>query len=231
MAADVYTIPTINTKGNFKFKPPYNVKEYESEIFTVDAIRSIKDMIASGEDPYKGVYQPIGMSEADYNTDSENKVPIVVLKGSNNRFLYVPANRITTIPLVEGREYQQMALAVNMGYLPYDYDISTLSNDIIEAVYNITGIKSTVELVRTSGVLKVDYTKHDTFMKLLENKKSVTKSWKTKYLELEEKYNALKLLIQQLESTILNTNPEANGDYEMSDERFDKRDNRNALQD
>ena len=231
MAADVYTIPTINTKGNFKFKPPYNVKEYESEIFTVDAIRSIKDMIASGEDPYKGVYQPIGMSEADYNTDSENKVPIVVLKGSNNRFLYVPANRITTIPLVEGREYQQMALAVNMGYLPYDYDISTLSNDIIEAVYNITGIKSTVELVRTSGVLKVDYTKHDTFMKLLENKKSVTKSWKTKYLELEEKYNALKILIQQLESTILNTNPEANGDYEMSDERFDKRDNRNALQD
>lgn len=231
MAADVYTIPTINTKGNFKFKPPYNVKEYESEIFTVDAIRSIKDMIASGEDPYKGVYQPIGMSEADYNTDSENKVPIVVLKGSNNRFLYVPANRITTIPLVEGREYQQMALAVNMGYLPYDYDISTLSNDIIEAVYNITGIKSTVELVRTSGVLKVDYTKHDTFMKLLENKKSVTKSWKTKYLELEEKYNALKLLIQQLESTILNTNPEANGDYEMSDERFDKRDNRNAMQD
>ena len=231
MAADVYTIPTINTKGNFKFKPPYNVKEYESEIFTVDAIRSIKDMIASGEDPYKGVYQPIGMSEADYNTDSENKVPIVVLKGSNNRFLYVPANRITTIPLVEGREYQQMALAVNMGYLPYDYDISTLSNDIIEAVYNITGIKSTVELVRTSGVLKVDYTKHDTFMKLLENKKSVTKSWKTKYLELEEKYNALKILIQQLESTILNTNPEANGDYEMSDERFDKRDNRNAIQD
>ena len=84
MAADLYTIPTINTKGNFKFKPPYNVKEYESEIFTVDAIRSIKDMIASGEDPYKGVYQPIGMSEADYNTDSENKVPIVVLKGSNN---------------------------------------------------------------------------------------------------------------------------------------------------
>ena len=231
MAADVYTIPTINTKGNFKFKPPYNVKEYESEIFTVDAIRSIKDMIASGEDPYKGVYQPIGMSEADYNNDSENKVPIVVLKGSNHRFLYVPANRITTIPLVEGREYQQMALAVNMGYLPYDYDISTLSNDIIEAVYNITGIKSTVELVRTSGVLKVDYTKHDTFMKLLENKKSVTKSWKTKYLELEEKYNALKILIQQLESTILNTNPEANGDYEMSDERFDKRDNRNALQD
>ena len=124
-----------------------------------------------------------------------------------------------------------MALAVNMGYLPYDYDISTLSNDIIEAVYNITGIKSTVELVRTSGVLKVDYTKHDTFMKLLENKKSVTKSWKTKYLELEEKYNALKLLIQQLESTILNTNPEANGDYEMSDERFDTRDNRNAIQD
>lgn len=231
MAADVYTIPTINTKGNFKFKPPYNVKEYESEIFTVDAIRSIKDMIASGEDPYKGVYQPIGMSEADYNTDSENKVPIVVLKGSNNRFLYVPANRITTIPLVEGREYQQMALAVNMGYLPYDYDISVLSNDIIETVYNITGIKSTVELVRTSGVMKVDYTQHDTFMKLLENKKSVTKSWKTKYLELEEKYNALKLLIQQLESTILNTNPEANGDYEMSDERFDTRDNRNALQD
>lgn len=231
MAADVYTIPTINTKGNFKFKPPYNVKEYESEIFTVDAIRSIKDMIASGEDPYKGVYQPIGMSEADYNTDSENKVPIVVLKGSNNRFLYVPANRITTIPLVEGREYQQMALAVNMGYLPYDYDISVLSNDIIETVYNITGIKSTVELVRTSGVMKVDYTQHDTFMKLLENKKSVTKSWKTKYLELEEKYNALKLLIQQLESTILNTNPEANGDYEMSDERFDTRDNRNAIQD
>lgn len=231
MASDVYTIPTINTKGNFKFKPPYNVKEYESEIFTVDAIRSIKDMIASGEDPYKGVYQPIGMSEADYNNDSENKVPIVVLKGSNNRFLYVPANRITTIPLVEGREYQQMALAVNMGYLPYDYDISVLSNDIIETVYNVTGIKSTVELVRTSGVLKVDYTQHDTFMKLLENKKSVTKSWKTKYLELEEKYNALKLLIQQLESTILNTNPEANGDYEMSDERFDKRDNRNALQD
>ena len=231
MAADVYTIPTINTKGNFKFKPPYNVKEYESEIFTVDAIRSIKDMIASGEDPYKGVYQPIGMSEADYNKDSENKVPIVVLKGSNNRFLYVPANRITTIPLVEGREYQQMALAVNMGYLPCDYDLTTLSNDIIETVYNITGIKSTVELVRTSGVMKVDYTKHDTFMKLLENKKSVSKSWKTKYLELEEKYNALKILIQQLESTILNTNPEANGDYEMSDERFDKWDNRNALQD
>ena len=67
--------------------------------------------------------------------------------------------------------------------------------------------------------------------KVISKALTIGRENKTKYLELEEKYNALKILIQQLESTILNTNPEANGDYEMSDERFDTRDNRNAIQD
>lgn len=202
-----YITPPIGSKGKFSFKSPFDTVTKADVEYTVYSIRSLKELIDSGEDPLKYIYQKVSLTADDMNKDLENNIPIVVLSSSTNSYDYIPANRITSLPEITNIRYRQKMIAINVGYLPVDYNMETVKETIIEAVKEMTGIESTVQVIDTSAIKHIAEDKHKTYMKLLEGKKTSNASYRTRYKILDAKYNKLKEHLDKLEKCFVTNNP------------------------
>lgn len=197
--ASSYVIPPIGGKGTFQFKSPFN-SLYKGDIeYTVYAIRSLKEIIDSGEDPYEYIYKAAGLTEDDMTEDLTDNVPIIVLSNGANEYAYVPADMLSNMPDVSGVKYQQKMLAINIGHLPLDYDLELAKDTIKDAVMEVLGIQSTVEVVATSAVRYITEDEHNAYQKLMETRKTVNMSYRTRYKILLETYNKLSNQLKKLE--------------------------------
>lgn len=203
MANNNFIIPPINSEGYFVFKEPYNKDEYQKNLFKVISIRSIQDILTNNEEPYESIYKPAGLKESDYKEDSINDVPIVCLKSKSGNFLYIPANRIMSLPLNMGIPYQEIVIAATLGFLPLSYDLDFIKNHIKEAIYESSGIITTIETIKTSEVKNVNDIESSKFLKLINNRRTVKKSWKTRYKELLVNYNNYIEEFKYLESSFI----------------------------
>ena len=198
-----YIIPPIGTKGKFAFKAPFDKNTKADTEYTVYSIRSIKELIDSGEDPAKYVYESVGLNSTDMANDQADNVPIVILSSGTNNYIYVPANNITSLPDITGVKYQQKMLAINIGHLPLDYSLDVVKDTIKEAVLEMTGIESTVEAISTSAIKFITDDEHSKYMKLIDGRKTSNMSYRTRYKILKVTYDKLKKQLDQLEKCII----------------------------
>jgi hypothetical protein len=183
-------IPPVNTKGAFSFKEPFNLLASDQE-YKVNGIRSLTDLYDSGEKPYENIYLPVGLTDVDFKNDLDQDIPIIVFTTGGNDYFYVPANRVLTMPIINGVKYQDKILAIHLGSLPLDMDLTIAKNNIIQAVYDNTGIESTVEVVPASATVFVTYQDDETFKKLISNNATVKESYRNKYMKEVENTNKL----------------------------------------
>lgn len=201
----MFLVPPINTKGVFKFSEPYSSKLKTQQEYTVSAIRSLVDLENSEEKPYDTIYNAVGMTELEFKNDLDLNVPIIVLVSNGSEYVYVPANRILSMPEITGIKYQEKVIAISLGSMPLKYNYDTIKSIIKDNVYDTVGINSTVEMVDTSAVILRTKEDHELFMNLLNNRKTVRKSYRTKYLEEVERNNDLTIKLNELETIIKNT--------------------------
>ena len=193
--ANNFIVPPLGAKGRFKFVEPFNKEQYQNEELRVSAIRTFKELKDSSIDVYELIYQPVGLTENDVLKDIENNIPIVVLESQAGKYLNIPANKIQSLPDISGIKYQQRMLVANLGLLPLDFNIDTLYNVIKDDVYDVTGIQTEVQDIKSSGIVIIDEIKDKEYMKLLDNKRTVNLSYRTRYYKLKDAYD--KLLEQQ----------------------------------
>lgn len=199
-------IPTIGTKGKFKFTQPFDTLLSTTQEYTVEAVRSLSDLANSGEKPFDTVYKAVGLTTEDFISDLDNGVFIVTFKTSGGENFYVPSSRITSLPINSGVKYQDMLLVANLGSLPVGYNTTLLLSTVAEDIYYTTGIKTDVVVVNNSAVTHKDTTEHLRLTNIRENITNTTKSYKTKYLELTEELNAKNTYISDLEKIITDNN-------------------------
>lgn len=190
-----FIVPPLGAKGRFKFVEPFNKEQYQNEELRVSAIRTFKELKDSSIDVYELIYQPVGLTENDLLKDMENNIPIVVLESQAGKYLNIPANKIKSLPDISGIKYQQRMLVANLGLLPLDFNIDTLYKIIKDDVYDVTGIQTEVKDIKSSGIVIIDEIKDKEYMKLLDNKRTVNLSYRTRYYKLKDAYD--KLLEQQ----------------------------------
>ena len=193
--ANNFIVPPLGAKGRFKFVEPFNKEQYQNEELRVSAIRTFKELKDSSIDVYELIYQPVGLTENDLLKDIENNIPIVVLESQAGKYLNIPANKIQSLPDISGIKYQQRMLVANLGLLPLDFNIDTLYNVIKDDVYDVTGIQTEVQDIKSSGIVIIDEIKDKEYMRLLDNKRTVNLSYRTRYYKLKDAYD--KLLEQQ----------------------------------
>lgn len=193
--ANDFIIPPLGSKGRFKFVEPFNQEQYQNEELRVSAIRTFKELKDSSINVYELIYQPVGLTENDLLVDVENNIPIVVLESQAGKYLNIPANKIKSLPDISGIKYQQRMLVANLGLLPLDFNVDTLYKIIKDDVYDVTGIQTEVQDIKSSGIVIIDEIKDKEYMKLLDNKKTVNLSYRTRYYKLKDAYD--KLLEQQ----------------------------------
>lgn len=196
-------LPKIGDTGRFNFLEPYASGIATNIEYKVDSIRAIAELIGSGEKPLELIYTKYGMTEADYADDILNNIPIVILVTTGNEYVYVPADRLQSIALINGIKYQEKVIVISLGNIPIEMDLTLVKSQIEGAVEEATGIKSTTAVINRSAVTMKEPTDHLAFMQLLANSKSVYKTDRTRLIEMSTAYNEAMLKIQELEQFIL----------------------------
>lgn len=189
------------SKGTFTvdaaFSPYINAKE----IYTVLGNRLLLEMMAL--DPYKLIYEPAGLTEADFKADLQGDVPIIVLMNAGGKKIYVPLDRITQGPLVEGIIYQERSLTINLGALPITENIDDVVADIEQLIYDRLGLDVSSKVAATSVKSDVTYSDHDTIKTVRDNRVSVTKSYKTRLLEAEQVLAEKDVIIEKMNNHLI----------------------------
>ena len=188
----IYPALSIGQKGAFSFASPYDKEEYKNIELEVIGIRSLPDLVSSNLNPYDSVYEPMQLSKDDFLEDLNTNVPIITFKTSNGEFLYVPADRVKSYPDITGVKYQQMILAISLDAVPLDMDLERVKEAVVETVYSTIGIQSTVEKVKSSATVLISKDEDSAYRKLLQSRRTETKSYRIRYEELLENYNKLK---------------------------------------
>ena len=195
-------VPPVGSKGFFKFAPPFDTLVKDNQEYTVQAVRSLLELEKSEEKPYDTIYVPVGLSDSDFKNDVTNDVPIVIFVTSGKEFFYVPSNRVLSIPKINGVTYQEKVLAISLGNIPTDLDLTLIKDTIINDVRDIVGVHSTVNEILASAVAVISVNKDKEFKLLRTNSKNVNKSYRTQLIELRELYNQDKIKITALEKYI-----------------------------
>ena len=198
-----YIVPPIGTKGRFHFLEPFNKAMFNNQEYTVKAIRSLQEMNDSEEKPYDNIYLENELTEDKFKSDLDNNIPIIVLKNSGGNYFYVPATYIKSMPKNDGVKYQQVMMAINLGYLPLDFDYSSAADIIKNSVKSSLGITSTIETLKTSVVQLVSEEEHNKFKKLLDGNKTEKHGYMFRYNMLLEQNRKLKQRIKLLNDCII----------------------------
>lgn len=199
-----YPLPAIGSKGCYTLLAPFDTLISPKRIYTCQAVRSLHDWVIDGKDPFKQIYEPVGLTEQTFNNDLKNGVSIVTLIGDGGETLYIPNSYIQSYPIYDGVKYVGRALSVPLGILPEDVDISTLKSMIVQLVHDVLGIDITVTDVITSGSVNVSQADHNAIVTLRNNNKTLNKSYRMQYLEATALVSKLQSQMQLLECYIKN---------------------------
>lgn len=197
-----YIIPPLGSRGTFEFKKPFDSKLYNTTEYEVKALRSMKEVYDSEEDPFTNIYDANGLTEDEFKTDLDWNVPIVVLTNDANQYFYIPATYIGSMPKITGIKYQEVMMAINLGYLPLDFDTKIASDTIKEDIKTSLGIESTVEILKTSSVEIIPEEKHNEYKKLLAARKTISNSPTIRLKLMQQQYDLMKERLELLHQCI-----------------------------
>ena len=197
-------IPPINAKGKFVLSPPFDGLISDKEEFTVVAIRSLTEI--EPDNPLDNIYKPVGLTEDDMKEDRFNNIQIIVLSSTSGRFVYVPSNKIASMPIITGASYQERMLSINLGLLPERLDLSLEIDDIREFILSKIGVNASITEVDTSAVILVEDVEDETLTRLRENRKTNEGSLYNQLLRCKEESNKKTEKIKKLECYIKKIN-------------------------
>jgi hypothetical protein len=199
-----YITPSVGTKGHYELKEPFTDVINKNQIYTCHAVRSIHDMASGGERPLESIYIKNGLTEDDYNNDLNEKVLIVTLVGDGGSWIYVPNKYIKSFPNITGIQYQGKSISINLGALPTSLDLVPLTDMLKSVVHDVLGENTNPAIIDTSSIVLIDQRTHDVLSRLRESNITQKKSYRTKYLEAEDRNDIYRDYIAKLECFIAN---------------------------
>jgi len=175
--------PSIGLKGIFTFKSPYSELINNEQEFEIIAIKTIRDLISSGIDPYNTIYVPANLSINDYTNDINKNISLVTLVSNGNEQVTIPVTYITGWPDNTYKKYQGKAITIDLNYLPEKFDLTSLISDVKDLIYDRIGVTTEPKIVNTTPLVYKTEEVDKAIQLLMENKPKVDRSYMTKYYE------------------------------------------------
>jgi hypothetical protein len=204
MAGSVNLIPPINAAGTYVLLSPFTTKVVSGLRYTCNAVRTFKELLASGVDVVSEYYEANGLAESDYNTDYDNGVCIVTLQSSKGDLLYVPSSYIASYPDTSGVPYNATALSVILGQIPQNMDLEYLKSELIAAALDAAGIVADVRTVVYSETTCVSYEAHKALTAQRDLARSQSQTEYSKRIAVEAERDRLAAHVAALETFIAN---------------------------
>lgn len=200
---DSYIIPPINTEGLFTIAEPFWRKEYDNVTMKLTEIRNIQEMVNNNEKVFDLIYDPVGLTKEDYEEDLTNEVPILTFSNSKKEHIYIPANRLTSMPNISGISYQSQILSFNLGLLPVNFDNTSLMNNIGDLISSTIGVSPTSKVLYNSGIHMISESDDIKFTKMRTSKLKTTNNIYGKYNKLFESYNSIIDYVKKLTNRVI----------------------------
>ena len=201
-------IPFIGTKGRFKFKEPFNDELNDNTTYIVESVRTFNNLLDSGIDIYEMVYKPKGLTEEDYNNDLiDGKIVLVELMDEAGKYYTVPSNYIVSVPDINGVLYRDKMVAVDLGYLPDNYDFTEFKANLTDLVKSLIGVDVDVNVIDASPTIMMTIEQHKTNeaerLSVIQNEDNVyvrLQDCENKVSQASDIISSLELALQQLNS-------------------------------
>lgn len=189
-------LPALNSAGTYTSLPPFNSIISPKAIYYCRGIRKLSDYIASNQDPLTTIYEPVGLTEAEYNTDLVNDVDIISLQNNESVWVIVPSSYLVSYPVPNGINYRSVALVSKLPIIREDLDLSFLMDEISSLITDKIGVQPEIELVETSQTISLTETEETSLKASRAINDRLSK--RGKILKLSEQVAALTLEKQAL---------------------------------
>lgn len=141
--------PPLNARGIYTLRAPF--PDITTKIYKCTAIRSLRDYVELGKSAFEEVYQPAGLTEADYTADLQEQANVITLTSEEFPTLYVPDTYISKYPDLEYVRYSNLVISASLGALPDDLDLTLLQQQVAGVISDVIGVMPVVRLHRYGG--------------------------------------------------------------------------------
>lgn len=150
--------PPLRVKGVFQLRTPFSASP--SVAYTVTAIRTFEEIRARATDPMVLVYEPVGLTAADYAADIEAGAAIITLQSSTGAPIYVPDTYIESYPNMGNVNYSHLVCSASLGPLPDSFDTTLLAQVVSGAISDFIGVSPVVNIGRAELTTVVSSEQH-----------------------------------------------------------------------
>ncbi len=193
--------PPLHAKGIYQLKAPWSISS--TLLYECIAIRSFADFLEKGEDVFKTIYEPKGLSRAVYEADRAQGANIVTLVSGTQPVIHVPDTYIEAYPIQNTVAYKTVVLSVSLGPLPDTLDLSFLMSQVQGVVSDVIGVNSQVKLHVLPSPDVITESQHQALETARQAAITNRKTDRARVLELQAQVAAMTQKIQTLERIIV----------------------------
>lgn len=145
-------LPSLRTEGPFVALPPFDQLVKPNINYKVEQISTIRQLQSEGDDLYKLMFKPLGVSEEDYPTVLERSDAadgtVIILTSRNHPPVYLLSTFLKSAPMPDGVVYERICWVVDGGAVPPQFldTIHSASEHFKNYILSTLGIETTVHL-------------------------------------------------------------------------------------
>lgn len=136
--------PPLHAKGFYQVATPFLLQA--NTLYECAAIRDYQDLIQAGVDIYAVYYQPVGLTQQNYQDDLAAGANIITLMSDNAPVIRLPDTYITAYPDMGNVVYNQVVISLSLGPLPDGLDLTFAKQQIGAAASAVIGLEPTVNV-------------------------------------------------------------------------------------
>lgn len=138
--AGPYNLPPVNTSGVINLATPFQALCAANVPYTVAAVRTLSDIVASGQDPYSLYYEPGSIDQAKFEQDIADNVCILSLKSPDGDWVYVPNSYLLSAPVATGVPYSSCLVGIRLGALPESLSLAYFMATVQQLAHDLLGV-------------------------------------------------------------------------------------------
>lgn len=193
--------PALHAAGLYQLRTPWSVPA--NVVYECIAIRDFKDYVQKGEDVYTTFYQPMGLSEAQYQADRALGANIITLASPSNPTIYVPDTYIEAYPFLGDIKYSHVVLSVSLGVVPDKMDLTFVRSQVAAVVSDTIGVVPTVNVAVAPSTGLVTQAQHQVLETARNAAITNRKTDRARLIELQALVDAQQQRIAGLEQIII----------------------------
>lgn len=196
-------LPYINAAGTWVLKAPYDTLLSKQERYTCISVTKLEKLVSMGDEPYDDYYEPKAIPQDTYQNDLISQVCIITVRDEAGQLYRFPSSYLVSFPSGNGVEYGVLGLAVTIGALPIDTNLTELKQRVKDLVKDTVGVEGDVVSLLLSNPEIVSFASHESMKasRKLNIRESNTTPAQVKVLESE--LRAARNKIQTLEAALI----------------------------